>query len=445
MKKFGFLTVLFFFCLLSDAMPQAFWEKVPVPTKKSLNALVFTDSLYGWVAGDSGTMLHTRDGGRTWVLQQTGSFNDISSVFFLDRQRGFASSYNFRVEPYGTILLKTVDGGQHWDTSTYPVHDVFMQCIYYLDSLNGWMGGTPHALVRTTDGGRTWTQASIDTSQLAFFPVEYITFYNKKHGYASGGIFDVAGVIWSTHDYGNHWKAIDPSQAPADQVHALYCFDSTHVMGAGGDPDFGYGVGMIRTADGGATWAYQELGVQGNAWDLAFRTGEECWAPLGSRRLLIYSLDRGLTWTTVIPPDTAVIMKICFPDSVHGFGAGRDGTVIRYLHHSSGLPKYNPVEADSRGVTLLGNQPNPFRDDTRVLIEVNPSKGTLPEAIQLKVFSVMGRECLSSEVISPEPGRFELKLNTGNLNPGIYFCQVFGRAGNVFVPLTSALKMIRVP
>ena len=36
------------------------------------------------------------------------------------------------------------------------------------------MGGNPHALVRTSDGGGTWQQAYVDTATLAFFPVHIL-------------------------------------------------------------------------------------------------------------------------------------------------------------------------------------------------------------------------------------------------------------------------------
>ena len=71
-------------------------------------------------------------------------------------------------------------------------------------------------------------------------------------------LFDIAGVIWRTWDGGDHWYAIDPLEAPADEVRGLHCFDSLTVMGAGGDPDFGFGVGIITTEDGGLNWDYDE-------------------------------------------------------------------------------------------------------------------------------------------------------------------------------------------
>lgn len=416
---------------------QGSWEKIPVPTSKTLNSVFFTDSVTGWVAGDSGTILHTVDGGKNWVRQQTHTTNEVLGLFFLDRNHGWASSFNYKKEPFGTLMLKTNDGGNTWDTSTYPQNDIFIYSIYYFDSLNGWMGGRPHALVKTTDGGKHWTQAAIDTSTLAFFPVEYITFWNRKHGYASGGIFDVAGVIWSTHDYGEHWKAIDGSQAPADEVHALHCFDSTHVIGAGGDPDFGYGVGMIRTADGGAAWTYQELSMQGNARDLAFRTGRECWAPLGARQRMIYSLDTGYTWTEIPAPESSVIMRICFPDSLHGYGVGKNGTFIRYKPHASGIAETAP------GITLAGPYPNPCGDEAWIRISLPFETRRTSCRFSVRIFSAMGYEVNAVHEMLSEPGQTRVRIQTNNLQAGVYFIRIsdIGREGSV-TPI-GVMKLVR--
>ena len=290
MKKILFLASFLLFVQFSS-FSQGSWQRINVPTVQYLKSVCFVDSLYGWIAGDSGIILHTTNGGITWTAQDTHATHPVEDVFFLNRNEGWASTVNFTTPPFGTILLKTANGGASWATQLYPTENIFITCILYRDSQNGWMGGTPHALVKTTDGGVTWTQAAIDTSTLAFFPVLSIQFYNSQYGYASGGMFDIAGVVWRTSNGGDKWYAIDPSQAPADEVHGLHIFDSIHVMGAGGDPDFGYGVGMIRTSDGGVNWMYDELSIQGNAYDLDFRNDSEVWAPLGPRRLMIYSLS----------------------------------------------------------------------------------------------------------------------------------------------------------
>jgi len=392
---------------------QGSWERIDVPTGEWLRSVWFVDSLYGWAAGNAGTIIQTSDGGESWEVQDSQTENNIADIFFLDRQTGWATSFNFTQSPYGTVLLKTTDGGEEWTQQIYPEENYFMNCILFLDSLTGWMGGSPHALVKTTDGGMTWQQAYVDTSTLAFFPVLKIEFYDDTYGYASGGLFDIAGVVWRTWDGGDHWYAIDPLEAPADEVRGLYCFDSLHVMGAGGDPDFGFGVGIIRTEDGGLNWDYDELGYPGNAYDLDFRNETEAWAPLGPRRKFIYTVNGGKKWAEVLTPDSTIIFDVCFPDSLHGFAVGPEGAMLRYIP---------PVP--------VGIAENSLPDTTGFSLSIypNPSRGTFNlqftiyslRRVSLRIYDLYGQEVgrVMDELLPA--GDHKIRFDAGQLNPGIY-------------------------
>lgn len=407
--------LLFILIIQATSFAQGSWERRDVPTGRFLRSLYFTDSLYGWLVGDSGTILHTLDGGTSWTTQQSNTFNDIVSVFFLDRNLGWASSFQFSTLPYGTLLLKTEDGGANWTGVPYPEDNIFITCILFTDPMTGWMGGKPHALVKTVNGGGDWVQAAIDTSILAFFPVLGIKFYNEKYGYACGGMFDIAGVTWRTTNGGDSWAAMDVSDAPADEVHQLHIFDSLHVMGAGGDPDFGYGVGLLRTSDGGLNWNYEELGVQGTAYDIAFRNDLEVWAPLGPRRKLIRSNDGGTSWTELPSPDSTVIYKMVFTDSLHGYAAGAEGAFLRYKH--PGNLAVPPAPGNPGGTVLSRNYPNPFSRTTTIGITVPAGD---PQFIRISVYDVLGNAVAILVNAKLAPGEHEVVFDATGLPGGIY-------------------------
>lgn len=46
------------------------WEPLPTRQPVPLNGIHFTDEQHGWAVGDLGTILATRDGGRTWIRQR---------------------------------------------------------------------------------------------------------------------------------------------------------------------------------------------------------------------------------------------------------------------------------------------------------------------------------------------------------------------------------------
>ena len=398
---------------------QGSWEEIITPTTKTLNSVYFTDSLYGWAVGDTGIIIHTIDGGENWFVQDSKTENSIRGVFFLDRDNGYAISWNFSGNFFGTLIHRTLNGGTDWTSYEYPEQNLFMNCILFQDNNTGWMGGSPHALVKTTDGGGSWNQANIDTNALAFFPVLNIKFYNEQYGYASGGMFDIAGVTWSTSDGGANWIPIKPEDAPADEVHGLHIFDSITVMGSGGDPDQGYGVAMIRSDDGGQNWDYEELSMQGNAFDLDFRTENDAWAPLGYQQKLIYSQDAGNTWNEYACPDASEIYDIIFPDSLHGFGVGKDGAVIRYKPVIIGVEELNQdVEVDFKIF------PNPFSVSTSIGFSLPENADNDSYIVKLLVYNNAGK--LIKTIVDNEliPGKYYLKFYAGQLKTGLYYCKM---------------------
>jgi hypothetical protein len=179
---------------------------------------------------------------------------------------------------------------------------------------------------------------------------------------------------------------------------------------------------MIRTSNGGQSWTYDELDIQGNAYDLDFRDDHEAWAPLGPKRKLIYSLDTGVTWTQIPTPDNTAIYDMTFPDSMHGYAIGKDGAVLKFFPPV--IPAVQSIQPDQPGFLLFQNSPNPVNDRTTIRFTVPVQaalNGPSPDPIQLKVFNVFGSEvaCLVNEPLPP--GIHMVTFDTGNLPEGIYF------------------------
>ncbi len=72
-----------------------------------LNGVFFVDQKQGWIAGESGVLLHTTDGGDTWEEQDSGEWAPLYSLFFTDAKTGLAAGSD------GAILA-TEDGGESW-------------------------------------------------------------------------------------------------------------------------------------------------------------------------------------------------------------------------------------------------------------------------------------------------------------------------------------------
>ena len=69
----------------------------PDSNQNILYDVFFLDTLNGWAAGTTGIILHTTDGGANWVLQNSGTTNNLARVFAI-------SSDVYVTGSYGTFL-----------------------------------------------------------------------------------------------------------------------------------------------------------------------------------------------------------------------------------------------------------------------------------------------------------------------------------------------------
>ena len=412
-KPLVFIGMFLFVCIYSSGI-RAQWEWVvkDSPTQRVLRSVSFVDSLNGWACGDSGTIIHTSDAGENWVIQESNVEGEIVDIFFLNGQIGWAVAWNM-AGPFGTLVLHTTDGGAVWDVKEYSVESIFMRTIYFLDSLNGWMGGFPGEMVFTTDGGDQWEQANIDSGGASGFPVLNFNFYNDQYGYANGGHIDLAGVIWRTTNYGQSWASTVLGPEP---IQELYFFDSLNVIGVGGDFDFGSAV--VRTTNGGDTWDYTTLGVFGIALAVSFRNDLEGWSPIGFTQKFIYTSDGGNTWVERPTPEGTAILDLVFTDSRHGYAVGAYGAILKY----EPVVAIEPVSPNSPGISsprLLQNYPNPFNPVTTIAFSL-PNRSR----VTLTVYDALGREVMRLLNGERTAGNYELTFDGSELPSGMYYYQL---------------------
>ncbi|PWL23456.1 MAG: hypothetical protein DCO96_16025 [Fluviicola sp. XM-24bin1] len=95
----------------TEAQP---WLQVNVPTQENLNDIQFIDDQVGYIAGDNYTLLKTVDGGETWDtishqgLPSSSWLKNIQEIEFVDANIGYLT-----IEEQGW-MYKTSDGGLNW-------------------------------------------------------------------------------------------------------------------------------------------------------------------------------------------------------------------------------------------------------------------------------------------------------------------------------------------
>ncbi|KWH34012.1 glycosyl hydrolase [Burkholderia cepacia] len=147
--------------LLSDDEGKTYRQANTVPVSATLSAVTFADDRHGWVVGQWGVILATRDGGETWEKQRMDTTVDqpLFSVLFTNDQDGIAVGV-------WSLMLQTHDGGKSWTRTTLPkpfgggkadrnLYHVFgdQKGALYISAEQG-------TVLKSTDGGANWDYLS---------------------------------------------------------------------------------------------------------------------------------------------------------------------------------------------------------------------------------------------------------------------------------------------
>ena len=117
------------------------WNQVVSPVQSDLVALHFPSATHGWAVGHDGVVLHSADGGATWVRQLDGR---------LAKER-FAHHYANAATPAEAAAARAVAENYRAGPSL-PFLDVWFD-----DEQHGFVVGAFGLLAATTDGGKSWT------------------------------------------------------------------------------------------------------------------------------------------------------------------------------------------------------------------------------------------------------------------------------------------------
>jgi photosystem II stability/assembly factor-like uncharacterized protein len=216
----------------------------------------------------------------------------------------------------GTIV-RTSDGGATWTVVPSPTTEDLLT-VFFVDGAAVWIAGMNSTLLKSTDAGGTWTPVSIPVPT----DLRAIQFVSADRGYTSGGPGQgVTGerVFYATTDGGETWQpqTMEYSMNGIAFVDA----DSGCVIGGGA---------VWKTTDGAQTWTrYEARPPEVTAWlaDIVFVDALEGWVS-GSQGFLTKTTDGGRTWTEISSGTTRVIPEIDFLDADHGAYVGRPtGTI----------------------------------------------------------------------------------------------------------------------
>lgn len=142
----------------------AWTVQAPITTRQTM---VFSSLITGWILGTEQNLLVTHDGGVTWQIQPLpialGAGGGVGTPMFFDPLHGLIVAWASSASP--AVLLLTSDGGSTWIVRSLPWEAGIG--IEFADANHGWTIAGPAALFdapaavplplyKTDDGGLTW-------------------------------------------------------------------------------------------------------------------------------------------------------------------------------------------------------------------------------------------------------------------------------------------------
>jgi len=174
-----------------------------------------------------------------WQWQNPKPLGDpIHQVLFIDNQVGWMA-------PENSTLLKTTNGGISWSTI---YTNVYFDKLFFLNRNEGWAVGRKHyvpeytnSVYHTTNGGLSWEEQLADTLNNNY---PNIFFLDKNHGW-TGDFLN----LYSTKDGGKNWQIEALNDFPiAREIFGVLFLDTLKGWVFG---DSYYG---LKTTDGGKSW-----------------------------------------------------------------------------------------------------------------------------------------------------------------------------------------------
>ena len=205
------------------------------------------------------------------LLIPSPTSNQMVGLYFIDDQTGWS------VGEYGTIL-KTTDGGETWSIKeiswTFDLSDV-----YFPTENIGYAVGTDGFIIKSTDGGDSWSQLNNQYVN----NINRVLFKDENTGW----LICEKGLILFTDNGGESWQQ--------QQSHSNSDLLGVDNVGTNGLCIVGMDNIILTSQNDGKEWSVVEYSEsQYDFYDVFFRDGENGW--IGGNGVLLKTSDGGVNW-----------------------------------------------------------------------------------------------------------------------------------------------------
>ncbi|MFL5894224.1 MAG: WD40/YVTN/BNR-like repeat-containing protein [Thermoleophilaceae bacterium] len=291
-----------------------------------LASVAFPTSDAGFVLLADGSVYATTDGGTTFSRRTAIGGAAARDLTCPSADTCFAVSADGSIE-------RTDDGAGSWAPAGKA--DQALTVIRFADAKTGWAAGSASTVMKSDDGGATWTQKAVTGTPPADLTDVRCAPENPQLCLFATSAGD---QLLRTPDGGQTFSSI---AASPDPTYAVEFASATHALAAGA------GGSVELSDDAGASWRPVGARVDGEFTVLRGVSATVALAG-GHAGLVARTGDSGQSWQAISAPTTAPIMDV----------ASSDGETIFALDALGGLARSSDAGATWQMLSTGGRRPN---------------------------------------------------------------------------------------
>lgn len=288
-----------------------------------LKELFFVDPSNGWAVGDTGLIVRTSDGGKSWTLQKSEARADLWCVYFRDSNHGWAIGTS-------STILKTDNGGNTWQATPRPSGSAgagggggfgggprLVSMTFFGDK--GWIVGDDQTILSSSDTGGSWALAG-GGGRFRIGDVRRhlnaVHFVNENLGWVVG----TNGKIMTTQNAGKEWTTVDTGKY--NNLEGVYFVNENEGWIVGQE-----GI-IFHTSDGGKSWTTQASKTEETLYDVHFFDSKNG-IIVGEYGTVLYTSDGGASWKKQNSNTKNTLFGLSALDKDHIWATGEWGIVIK--------------------------------------------------------------------------------------------------------------------
>ncbi len=265
------------------------------------------------VVGERGHVLLSDDRGRSWRQSPVPTRANLTGVFFLNAQLGWAVGHD-------EVILRSEDGGETWTRQHYaPEKEQPLLDVWFSDADHGLAFGAYGSILSSHDGGRTWSEQIFEPRPLIAKPAAAKAAADK----GKEDEYEVEGAASDMH--------LNAAKQSADGKLYLAA-EAGH---------------LFRSDDSGTSWLELPSPYEGSFFGVLPLDPPSLLA-FGLRGHLFRSDDAGATWQAIASNTTAMLTNALRLDAETIVITGLAGALL--VSHDGGRSFELHAQEDRKGL-----------------------------------------------------------------------------------------------